>query len=112
MQPVVTTAVDYVTVPRTITTPVTTMAAVTVQRPQIVTENTVVQQPTVTTQKSIVQQQVTVKVRGSGAPACADRALNAPGGARRRGSAACCRGPGVAAAPRPCGPSRINQMPR
>jgi NaMN:DMB phosphoribosyltransferase len=56
---------DYVQVPRTVKTPITTYEAVTVQKPEVVMEDTIVQQPKTITQQQVVQKQVTVKVRAA-----------------------------------------------
>lgn len=64
MQPVVSTAVDYVQVPRTVTTPVTTMRSVTVSTPTTVMENVVAQRQRVVMQKRVVNRNVVVQVTG------------------------------------------------
>lgn len=65
MKPSFTMTTDYVQVPRQVTTPVTIMEAVTVNKPDIVYEDTIVQKPKVTTAQKVVQKQVVVRVSGS-----------------------------------------------
>jgi len=62
MKPKMYTTTDYVPIAREVTTPVTTMETITINKPTTVMENTVVQKQKMVMDRVIVEKNVTVKV--------------------------------------------------